>query len=201
MANIVPAGLTSRHVIVLELIGKGHDSEFICKKLDIKESTFKNFFKNKIFKSVLKDQYSIAVTATNMRLANLMKKAITNLDTMLDSFDPEIVLKAIGEVRKLVKQNQEMELKDQGNGEWETEVTKIENIDPDTGEVMSIQEQKKVVRRMRELKNNSATETEDIQYNEVEKFNEEEILNTEIIDIKKEDTIEQKREKQTEIII
>ena len=158
--DIVPRDIKKNQdlLTVANLVNSGKSIDVIVKDSGFSRAKVQNMMRDNLFKAILAAQYKNAMSLTSKKLSSLYETALESLETIMECGDADLMLKGVAEVRKMIKQDHDMS-KDDGDAGRPFEVIQTETTtkDPD-GKVLSVQEQKQIVRKVRVANINSDNE-------------------------------------------
>ncbi len=145
----VEAKLTPSQYKALEMYTDGKTEEEICSAIGVRKETLRRWLAtNQQFKSMIRQHFSAFATANHVFLASMYEKAIGKLDKLLEEEDLSVKerISVINTVAKFMRNA--MEFEKPNTVEEEATITEVTEKDKD-GKVMSITEQKTILRRIR----------------------------------------------------
>lgn len=150
MSDIVKVNdaLNAKQYKALELYVSGKEQKEICDKVGITSTTLRKWLAtNPNFKSAIKQYLSAYLTANNTRVGAMYEKSIDKLNTLLndETLTPMNMLKVINTIIKLTKGAVDMEI---DNVETEVTLTQ-ETVKDENNKVLSITEQKNILKKIR----------------------------------------------------
>jgi hypothetical protein len=150
--DIVPRDIKRNQLFlqVADLVNQGKDVKEIAEEMNFSKQRVQRMMRDNVFKAILAAQYKNAMSLTSKKLSGLYKRALEALDEIMDCGDAELILKGVAEIRKLVKQDSDMDKNAAPSDQpFEVVQTQTTTMDPD-GKVLSIKEQKQITHKMRE---------------------------------------------------
>jgi predicted DNA-binding protein YlxM (UPF0122 family) len=149
MTNLLPPKLNEKQYKVIDLYASGRSMDEICREVDVKKDTISRWMAtNASFRSLTNQYLGAFLTMSNTRAGALYEKAMKRLEDIIDDPDTSygVLIKAINATMDLVDRVKKSN--DLSGMETTEEITQTMEIGPDN-KVISVTEQKNLIRRMR----------------------------------------------------